>query len=151
MNRVRNTAQSERTLATDFGCCRPARSKLLKAPLWGLRASRLSNVKDYQCNGSRDCRWRPEPVHLGRQSMSPECTSGHANVSIHMETQNAPQIHVGREEIRVLVIHLQLSPSPQPGYDLQRRKNSRPGQLTLTWHGSITRGTFITFDFHLHR
>lgn len=34
-----------------------------------------------------------------------------------METQSAPQIHVGREEIRVLIIHLQLSPSPQPGYD----------------------------------
>lgn len=43
-NRERNTAPSERKLATDFGCCQPVGSKLLKAPLWGMRAQHCEGL-----------------------------------------------------------------------------------------------------------
>lgn len=72
MNRVRNTAYSKRTLATDLGCCRLPRSKLLKAPLWGMRAGGSAVGRIINFNGASDCRQRQEPMHLSRGSMSPE-------------------------------------------------------------------------------
>lgn len=59
-----------------------------------------------------------EPTHLRWQSVLPEWMPGDANISIHMETQGALQPQVCQEEIKMLIIDIQLSPSPQPGYDL---------------------------------
>ena len=44
MNRVRNTAYSERTVATDFSGCQSAHSKLLKAMPWGMRAQQCEGL-----------------------------------------------------------------------------------------------------------
>lgn len=105
MNRVRNTAYSERTVATDFSGCQSARSKLLKVLPWGMRAGgsavwriidsmfpKIADSSQSLCI-SEDSLW-----HLCEcQVMCPHGNSG-----------SPPQCHVCQEKIRVFIIHLQL-------------------------------------------
>lgn len=135
MNRVRNTAQNERKLATDFGCCRPAHSELPEAPLWGKRQGGWAvwRIMDLimvpmMANGGQSLY-----IYLKWQSMLPEWMSV---MCTHGNSGSPHRPHVCWEEIRVLIIHLQLSLPLQPGYAFQRR-NSRSRMTPNLYQGEL--------------
>ena len=71
----------------------------------GNEGRRLSSMKDYRFNVSKDCRQQPKPMHLRGQSMASMWMSGDVSA---WKLGVPPQCHVCQEKIRVFIIHLQL-------------------------------------------
>lgn len=123
MNRVRNTAQSERKLATDFSGCHPAHSELLEASLWGMRQGGWTvwSIMDLimvpmMANGGQSlCIWSDSLCCLS------EC-----QWCVYMETQGLHQTsHVLRRNKSAHHSPSTLSPL-QPGCTFLRRPRITP-------------------------